>query len=252
VDITLSVVIPAYNEARRLPPYLSAVRAYLDGHYPGSYEVIVVDDGSRDGLAGVLAPIAADWPQLAVIEHAANQGKGAAVRTGMLAARGERLLFADADGATPIDEEANLSEAIRSGADVAVGSRLVAARGVRRSRTLTRGLAGRLFAAFARRWLGISVRDTQCGFKMFRREAGRELFSRSSEPGYLFDLELLVLARRLGYRVAEVPVNWADVPGGHLSLARELGRVLPGLWRLRRRLAAGERPCPESRQEGDS
>jgi len=236
----LSLVIPAYNEAARLPRYLAAVRSYLDARRRGAYEVIVVDDGSGDGLPEVLARAASDWPELAVMRHATNQGKGAAVRTGMLAARGERLLFADADGATPIGQETGLSEAIGAGADVAIGSRLLAAPGVTRRRTWSRGLAGRLFARFARWWLGIDARDTQCGFKMFRREAARELFGRSRESGYLFDLELLVLARRLGYRVDEVPVNWADVPGGHLSLARSLPGVLLGLWRLRRRLVKGQ------------
>ena len=242
MKITLSLIVPAYNEARRLPPYLASVREYFDAHYPDGYEVIVVDDGSGDGLPDVLSALAAAWPELVVMRHPANRGKGAAVRTGMLAARGELLLFADADGATPIDQEAKLSEAIAAGADVAVGSRLVAASGtlgvVTRRRTWVRGLTGRLFARLARWLLGISIRDTQCGFKVFRGEAGRKLFSLSRETGYLFDLELLVLADRLRYRVAEVPVNWADVPGGHLRLTSELGRILLGLWRLRRRLFA--------------
>ena len=112
----LSVVIPAYNEARRLPPYLASVRRYLDKRYPDGYEVIVVDDGSGDGLSDVLAPLSADWPELVVMRHPENRGKGAAVRTGILAARGDLFLFADADGATPIDEEANLHEAVRAGA----------------------------------------------------------------------------------------------------------------------------------------
>ena len=238
MNLTLSVIIPAYNEARRLPPYLDSVRRYLDEHYSGGYEVIVVDDGSRDGLSEVLAGLAAGWPELCSLEHSANRGKGAAVRTGMLAAAGKRLLFADADGATPIDQEAKLSQAVAAGADLAVGSRLIDAPGVTRRRTPTRRLVGRLFAGVARWWLGISVRDPQCGFKMFRREAGRELFSLGEETGYLFDLELLVLAGRLGYRVTEVPVDWADVPGGHLRLSRQSGKILLGLWRLRRRLSA--------------
>ena len=236
VNTLLSLVIPAYDEARRLPPFLASVRPYLDGRYPGGYEVIVVDDGSRDRLADVLAPLQADWPELVVMRHPANLGKGAAVRTGMLAARGRWLLFADADGATPIDQEVKLGEAMAAGADVAVGSRLVAATDVTRRRTRTRGLAGRLFARLARWWLHLAVCDTQCGFKMFRREAARKLFSLSRESGYLFDLELLVLADRLGYRVVEVPVDWSDVPGGHLSLVRDLGRIVIGLWRLRQSL----------------
>ncbi len=234
--VTLSIIIPAYNEAHRLPPYLDVIRPYVRRRYGDAYEVIVVDDGSIDGLADVLAPIADGWPQLTVMRHPANRGKGAAVRSGMLAAAGETLLFADADGATPIDQEAGLRQAISDGADVAIGSRLVDGNGVSRRRSWHRGLAGRLFAAMARWLLGISVRDTQCGFKMFRREPGRELFSRSQETGYLFDLELLVLADRCDYRIAEVPVNWSDIPGGHLSLTRHLFKILVGLWRVRRRL----------------
>jgi len=236
MNIEISVVIPAYNEAVRLPPYLAAARPYLQRHYADGYEVIVVDDGSQDGSPDLLARVAGDWPEFAVMRHPTNRGKGAAVRTGMLAARGELALFADADGATPIEEERKLAEAIRAGADLAVGSRLVAGTDVTRRRTLSRGMAGRLFACFARWWLRINVRDTQCGFKMFRREVGRKLFSTTEESGYLFDLELLAMADRAGYRVVEVPVNWADVPGGHLSMARELRRILPGMWRLKRRL----------------
>ncbi|OHB70502.1 MAG: hypothetical protein A2V70_07965 [Planctomycetes bacterium RBG_13_63_9] len=247
METEISVVIPAYNEARRLPRYLALVRQHLDELYSGRYEVIVVDDGSRDGLADVLAGLAGEWSGLAVMQHPTNRGKGAAVRTGMLAGRGGRLLFADADGATPIDQEGKLSEAIRAGADVAVGSRLVGGPDVTRRRSWGRGLVGRLFAGVARRWLGVSVRDTQCGFKMFRRDVGRKLFCTSEETGFLFDLELLGLADRLGFEVAEVPVNWADVPGGHLSMIRELPRVLLGLWRLRRRLRGRDRMWGEPR-----
>jgi len=187
----LSVILPAYNEAQRLPPYLATVKEYVETGRGGAYEVIVVDDGSDDGLDKVVKAWQADWPALRLIAHSVNRGKGAAVRTGMLAARGKRLLFADADGATPIAEEGKLRAALEAGADLAVGSRLLAAAGIRRRRTLARSLAGRLFAALARWWLGVSVRDPQCGFKMFRRDAARELFHRSCEPGYLFDLELM-------------------------------------------------------------
>jgi dolichyl-phosphate beta-glucosyltransferase len=154
----------------------------------------------------------------------------------MLAARGELLLYADADGATPISEEPKLTAAIAAGADVAVGSRLVDENGVTRRRDWTRGLAGRVFAACARCWLRVGVRDTQCGFKMFRREVGRKLFAEARETGYLFDLELLVLAQRHGYRVAEVPVNWSEIAGGHMNLARDSAKMFFGLLRLRRRL----------------
>jgi dolichyl-phosphate beta-glucosyltransferase len=234
--VELSVVIPAFNEAHRLPPYLAVVRDHLEARYGDRCEVIVVDDGSSDGLADLLSRTAAQGPRLRLLRHPQNQGKGAAVRTGVLAACGALVLFADADGATPIEEERRLAEAIQGGADVAVGSRLLTAPGVRCSRSWARGLAGRLFAAVARRLLGLAIRDTQCGFKMFRAQAARRLFALAGEPRYLFDLEVLALATRLGYTIAEVPVNWREVPGGHLSLARELPKVVRDLWRLRRRL----------------
>jgi len=234
VPIRFSLVIPAYNEARRLPPFLQTVRAYLPSHY-AAYEVLVVDDGSRDGLAAALEPWLAEWPQLRLLRHATNQGKGAAVRTGMLAAQGECVLFADADGATPIAEEARLRAALAAGADVAVGSRLLPAEGVTRRRTMGRGLLGRLFSAFSRRLLRLTVRDTQCGFKMFRRPAARRIFERIAEPGYLFDLEVLLLAAQLGCRVVEVPIDWHDVAGSHLHPIRDFGRILGDLWRIRRR-----------------
>ncbi len=231
----LSLILPALNEARRLPPYLQSVRGYLEQSFRQSYEVIVVDDGSGDETAAVVQGLAAQWPQLRLLRHDKNEGKGSAVRTGVLAARGELLLFADADGAAPIEEHARLAAAIAQGADVAIGSRLLPDPAIRRTRHWYRELLGRLFALAARRLLRISARDTQCGFKMFRAPAARRLFAAIQETRYLFDLELLVLAQRFGLRVVEVPIHWQEVPGGHLHPFRELPRIVAGLWRLRRR-----------------
>jgi dolichyl-phosphate beta-glucosyltransferase len=240
-SIPLSLVIPAYNEAARLPSYLTSVRPYLEQRYGYNYEVIVVDDGSRDNLAGFLERLGFDWPQLRCLRHPVNRGKGAAVRTGMLAAQGELLLFTDADGATPIDEEARLAAAIHSGADVAVGSRLLPDPSRQRSRPWLRGLAGRVFAALARALFHVRVQDTQCGFKMFRSAAGRALFSLLEEPGYLFDVEVLVRSQRLGYRLAEVPIRWTEITGGQFRLMREIPRTILALLRLRRRLGLATR-----------
>lgn len=238
MSVSLSLILPAYNEAQRLPPFLTDVRAYLAEYFVDDYEVIVVDDGSTDGLAAMLDETARDWPQLRALCLQENQGKGAAVRTGMLMARGQMLLFADADGATPIEEEQRLRAAIEAGADVAIGSRLLDSSEVSRRRTWPRGLIGRAFARLARWMLKVPVCDSQCGFKMFRRDPARHLFSLVQEKGYLFDLELLVLAERLEYEVAEVPVNWREVPGGHLSMARHWKIILVGLRRLRARMKA--------------
>lgn len=236
VPLALTVLIPALNEAARLPPYLSAIRAYMDAHYANAYELIVVDDGSTDQSSDLLSAFASKWPRMRVLRHPHNRGKGAAVRTGVMAAHANRILYTDADGATPIEEEAKLRRALDGGADLAAGSRLLDARDVVRSRTWSRELIGRAFARLARWLVPTGIRDTQCGFKMLRAEVARDLFRRTHEDGYLFDIEILGLARKLQYRIAEVPINWSDQPGSQLNLRHQAMHVLIDLWRVRRRL----------------
>jgi dolichyl-phosphate beta-glucosyltransferase len=236
MPVALSIILPAYNEATRLPPYLATIRRFADTHVPDNYEIIVVDDGGEDHLSDVLAQQTPAWPQLRCLRHPHNRGKGAAVRSGVVAATGARILFADADGATPIGEAGRLLAALDDGADVAAGSRLLSDPTVHRRRTRGRSFVGRTFAAVARQMLALRVHDTQCGFKMFRHAAAKRLFDLSREDGYLFDVEILALAQRLGYRLAEVPINWEDRPGSRLDPWRDPARMLAGLWRVRRRL----------------
>jgi dolichyl-phosphate beta-glucosyltransferase len=235
MGVRLSLVIPAYNEVSRLPLYLAAIRGYLGAEGAPTCEVIVVDDGSSDGLSGILGQLATDWPQLCLVRHDRNRGKGAAVRTGMLAAAGDWLLFADADGATPIEEEGKLRWALERGADIAVGSRVLGGAASLAARVWHRRLCGRVFAWAVRGLLGLPVRDPQCGFKMFRREVGLRLFGPCRDEGYLFDLEILAGACDLGYRITEIPVRWAEVPGSKVRLMRDGWRMVRGLWCLRRR-----------------
>ncbi len=232
----LSIVLPAFNEAERLPPYLVEIRSTMETRYAGRYEVIVVDDGSSDAMPDLLKGIACDWPEMRVLQHASNLGKGAAIRTGIGAARGELLLFADADGATPIDQEEKLCQALSAGADMAVGSRLLEAPDVVCNRGRMRGMIGKMFASIARLVVSVTVRDTQCGFKMFRAEQGKRLFDDSYEMGYLLDLELLALARKYQYQVVEVPIDWNEQPGSRLTIGRQCFKMGIGLWRVRRRV----------------
>ncbi|MBM4093891.1 MAG: glycosyltransferase [Planctomycetes bacterium] len=234
-QLALSLVIPAWNESRRIPAYLESVRGHFDPEFDGRYAVIVVDDGSTDEMPDMLADLRSSWPQLRVMRHEANRGKGAAIRTGMLAAAGPLMLFADADGATPIEEERRLRRAIEAGADVAIASRLVPDPRVTRRRTRLRALLGRAFASTARHVLRLQVLDTQCGFKMFTSAARDRVFPLAREDGFLLDLELLMLAQLTKLAVAEVPVNWAERAGSRMSIATELRRIAGGLWRLRRR-----------------
>ncbi len=189
-----SVVIPAYNEAQRLPAYLREVVAYFDGR-GDPYEVIVVDDGSADETAARVLEARAIHPAVTLQGLAENRGKGFAVRAGMRAARGSVRLMADADGATPIAEVKRLETAIEAGADVAVGSRALPDPSVRREVQIHRKVSGEIFNFFARRMGVGDVTDTQCGFKLFRGAVAETLFRELETEGFGFDVELLMLAQ---------------------------------------------------------
>ncbi|MBI5777277.1 MAG: glycosyltransferase family 2 protein [Nitrospirae bacterium] len=238
--LALSVVIPAYNEARRILPYLQAITAYLSRRGL-SYEILVVDDGSEDDTAMLVERTGAQYSHVRLIRLPRNSGKGAAVRAGMQAAQGELQLFTDADGATPIQELERLEAAMKNGADLAIGSRTLASRDSRyrvRAR-LHRTLLGNLFNRIVR-LLGIrDINDTQCGFKLFRKSVAQDLFSVARIDGYGFDLELLYVAQRRGYRIAEVPINWTDQPGSKVRVLRDGLAMICEMLVVRRNNAGG-------------
>jgi dolichyl-phosphate beta-glucosyltransferase len=209
-----------------------------------TFEVILVDDGSQDGTSAVGWKLAEEFPELRLIRLAANHGKGYAVRTGVVNAIGRTVLFADADGATPIREIERLESALDSGADVAVGSRALRATGVRVHAKLYRHVIGRTFH-FLVEWLADGgVKDTQCGFKLFRSRAAQDLFSRMRMNGFSFDVEVLVMARQRGYRVEEVPVNWTHQPGSKVRLTLDSFRMAADLVRIRAHCLSGEYDIP--------
>jgi len=242
--IDWSVVIPAYNEAARLPAYLKDVIAYFESR-DVLFEVLVVDDGSADGTAERVREISAGRGFIGVHALPVNRGKGAAVREGMRRTTGALKLMADADGATPITEVERLEAALARGADIAVGSRVLRDPSVVRQTRLHRKLSGHVFNFIVRR-LGVSaVVDTQCGFKLFRRAAADKLFGALATDGFGFDVELLLLAQRRGYRVAEVPINWTDQPGSKVGVLTDGPRMLRDIVAARWRLArAAPRRAP--------
>jgi dolichyl-phosphate beta-glucosyltransferase len=235
--IRFSVVLPAYNEAKRLPPYLDQVSSYLRENFADQHEMIIVDDGSVDDLQDALtqyAPALSANARIRWIRHNQNRGKGAAIRSGLNAARGEYILVADADGATPITEESSLRRALAAGADLAIGSRFLAADKQRR-RSAGRQVVGWAAASIIRLVAGCGVRDTQCGFKMLRQHAASCLVEMTNVDGFAFDVELIRAARRLGYRIVEVPVVWQEISGSKVRLIPAGAQFLADLARLRAR-----------------
>jgi dolichyl-phosphate beta-glucosyltransferase len=244
-SLDLTVVIPAYNESLRISRYLSSIISYLDRR-GRSHEIIVVDDGSQDGTSAVVQALVTTSPRIRLVRLAHNRGKGYAVRTGMLQARGNLVLFADADGATAIQELERLEAALAAGVDLAIGSRTLAAhlKGYTVVARWHRTVLGNAFNRIVRH-LGVhGFSDTQCGFKLFRREIAQDLFSVACVDSYGFDLEILYIAVRRGYRITEVPLNWSDQPGSKVSVLRDGLRMLYDLLAVRRRYAAGRYAVP--------
>lgn len=224
-DIQLSIVIPAYNEQARLPrTVLEAIHWCTNQKL--DFELIIADDGSRDATLA-LAHLFEEGDMRIRPLACPHMGKGAAVRIGMLNARGESVLFMDADGATPMGEIPKLLAAIEEGHDVAIGSRVIQCPGEVEVKTpLHRKVIGRVFAFFVNLFAIGGIADTQCGFKMFRREAAQAIFSRQKTAGFAFDVELLFIARRLSLSVAEIPVNWMAQPGSKVNLVTDSLKML--------------------------
>jgi dolichyl-phosphate beta-glucosyltransferase len=207
--LDLSIIIPAFNEERRLSKTLAAIEAYLAARGLRA-EVIVVDDGSTDGTAEFVKNYAAQHPLVRLLSNGRNRGKGFSVRHGMLEARGEIALFTDADLSAPIGEADKLLAAIREdGYDGAIGSRALDRSLIQAHQSPTRELAGIIFN-FMVRWItGVPFTDTQCGFKAFRTARARIVFEQQRTEGFGFDPEVLFLARRHGLRIVEIPVRWS-------------------------------------------
>lgn len=215
---SISIIIPAYNEEKRLPAALARVIEFMQHGDWTFVEILVVDDGSNDGTVRVAEQVGAGFPNLRVLRNPANRGKGYAVRHGMLECRGEWALFTDADLSAPIEELEKLwQSAERAGAQVAVGSRALDRKLIGVHQSWFRENACRIFNLSMRIVTGLPFRDTQCGFKLFEASAAREIFTRQLLDGFGFDVEALFIGRRLGYREIEVPVKWNDVAGTKVS-----------------------------------
>jgi len=233
-NIYLTVVVPAYNEEKRIGFSLFRIKEYLLSRSL-SAEIILVDDDSTDRTAGVALEIMEDYPDFRVITLPLNRGKGAAVRAGVLQARGELVLFTDADLSTPIEELEKFLPLIREGYDVIIGCRALPDSIIKERQGWLRERLGKCFNLLVRLLVLKGFRDTQCGFKLFRKNAAREIFFRLETEGFAFDVEVLLLARHLGYRIAQVPVVWVNHPESRLRLVRGSLSMLIELIKIRKR-----------------
>jgi len=221
----LSVIIPAYNEAAVIEATLQEVDLFCQQNFTNDYEIIVVDDGSKD----LTAEIVNSQAKIRLIKQDINLGKGAAVKVGMLAARGELLLMMDADNSTRIIELPTFISALAT-ADIAIGSRAVKGAKIKLSQSAWKVAFGRAGNVFIRWWLKLNIADTQCGFKLYRRKAV-DLFRQSREKGYAFDFEILYLAQKVNMTIQELPIVWTNMPDSKVRLRFYLSTIL-GVFRV--------------------
>jgi dolichyl-phosphate beta-glucosyltransferase len=229
----LSIIIPAYNEAERFGPHIPAILTFLNTRYP-AYELLVVDDGSTDRTAEVVRAALAAEPRARLISYQPNRGKGCAIRTGVLASRGDQVLFLDADLSTPLEEIPRALAELQT-ADIVVGSRRLPNSDIRVRQPLYRRLATFIFDTIKHLMVGLwHISDTQCGFKAFRGEAARQLFALGQVDRFMFDVEILYLAERAQLRLKEIPVRWADAAGSKVKFWEGITHMIRDLWRIRR------------------
>lgn len=227
---SLTIVIPAYNEQNRLPATLRTVLDYLDGQKLEFAEIVVVNDGSSDATADMVREAAVTDSRIRLVENPGNRGKGYAIRHGLTEAKGDWILFTDADLSAPIVELDKLAAAVEAKrADGAIGSRALDRSLIGVHQSLFREISGRFFNFAMRLMTGLPYRDTQCGFKLISRRAASIVSTRQQIDGFGFDVEILFIAKKHGLRIAEIPVRWNNVEGTKVSLMNGLAAFLDPL-----------------------
>jgi dolichyl-phosphate beta-glucosyltransferase len=228
----LSIIIPAFNEERRIPNTLEKICNYFESK-DHRYEILVVDDGSTDDTATCVDQYVRKCDRIKLVRNATNRGKGYSVKNGFVRATGDYLLFSDADLSTPIEEIEKLTSYLQRGYDIAIGSRGLKDSDIQLHQPLYREMMGKTFNIFVRLLSIRDFRDTQCGFKCFTKEAAIAVCKRQRLQGFCFDVEMLYIAKKLGYRIKEVPVTWRNSPETKVRALRHSANMFLDLLRIR-------------------
>ncbi|MFH2012293.1 MAG: dolichyl-phosphate beta-glucosyltransferase [Pseudomonadota bacterium] len=239
INIYLSIVIPAYNEAKRIAPTLGQIDEYL-AKKDYKYEILVVDDGSTDETCKLVNEVAQQIPHIILLENRINRGKGYSVRKGVLSGRGEIILFSDADLSTPIQEIDKLAAWLDMGYDISIGSRALTGSEILEMQPWYRQAMGKTFNSLVQLLTVSGIKDTQCGFKLFKKEAAEFLFEKQVIDGFAFDVEILFLANKNGYRIKEVPVQWVNSPCSRVHIFKDSLAMFSDLIRIRIRYLIGK------------
>mgnify|MGYP001558238767 CR=1 FL=1 len=228
----ISVIIPVFNEEKRILPAIRNVSGYLAKHFHG-FEIIIVDDGSRDNTIAKVEPLMSNNGSLTLLKNKKNMGKGFSIRRGVLASSGDFILTTDADLSTPIEEIEKLFYWINNGFDIAIGSRGLKESEIAVRQPWHRETMGKIFNLIVKAIVIKGIKDTQCGFKLFKSKTAKEIFTKSVINGFSFDVEILFIATKLGGKIKEVPIRWLNSPHSSVKIARDPFIMFTDLFRIR-------------------
>lgn len=232
-DFSLSVIVPVYKEDYSIEDRIKKIHSYLKDNF-SDFEIIIVNDNSRDNTYNILLKLSSEISHLKVLENDTNRGKGYSIKKGVLSANSSYILFSDADLSTPISEFDRFIDYFKQDIDIVIGSRALKGSQILKSQSFLRRNMGKIFNLLVQLFFLRGIKDTQCGFKCFRKEVAWELFKRQTIGGFAFDVEILYIAKLFGYSVKEIPVKWINVDKTRVSLIKDSFKMLFDLFLIKK------------------